>query len=579
MNLLVAGGCMLQNSDTSKLAAAGLIATPVSHYSTQKARYLGEKYKDHLNRLVERLIANPKTTNLQFANNVASAGGIGFFTHSAVKVPDERFLEVVLGTVETFEAKGDYSAKIARLFSLYGRELLTILASDLDIYNDRELSGYGLNFTWRTVGPAVASERVIVYFPKERVNAFLKQELSENVMLAAAVIFAMEQEGLANLVSFRGQEPTPDVRAPIQEQVLLAELPKANVGVKPLLTNPVASNEENVDRPKSQGPVGSESQKERRPIQTEGSLKLRSPNPSIPVFPGTAPEQHVGFGKTDEPVVSDFKSNVPLNSNQAHTVFADSGTTTEGGRDAAGSVEEVIANVRQGVAVPETKAENRFNSDPLLESNQREDVKSNLGRSASNLPMSSGQSSASKDSKLPLRKDKLTSPAEIPPALSKELKPQDNFENPKELVTREESPKPAKIEPPRTELITVPKSNEATDALRQELALLREGETKQLPERKSLVGPLPRVLEGYIIQLVFKDDSEARRWGAIFQQRGYAVSTTKSETADSLRVRIGNFSVRDDAERELKSIRKDGLTGIILNLPQAYRPDVHSSLP
>jgi cell division septation protein DedD len=90
---------------------------------------------------------------------------------------------------------------------------------------------------------------------------------------------------------------------------------------------------------------------------------------------------------------------------------------------------------------------------------------------------------------------------------------------------------------------------------------------------------VPKALEGYIIQIAFNDRSEARRWGDIFQQRGYAVSTTESGTAESLRVRIGNFSLRDDAERELKSIRKDGLTGIILNLPQAYRPEVHSSVP
>src|SRR5688500_16059083 len=97
MNLSLAAGCTLQDRDTNKRAAGGLIATPTSHHSTHKGRYLGEKYKEHLNRLVERFIGNPRTTNLQFANNLASAGGIGFFTHSAVKVPDERFLEIVLG--------------------------------------------------------------------------------------------------------------------------------------------------------------------------------------------------------------------------------------------------------------------------------------------------------------------------------------------------------------------------------------------------------------------------------------------------------------------------------------------------
>jgi hypothetical protein len=37
--------------------------------------------------------------------------------------------------------------------------------------------------------------------------------------------------------------------------------------------------------------------------------------------------------------------------------------------------------------------------------------------------------------------------------------------------------------------------------------------------------------------------------------------------------------LRDDAERQLKNIRENGLVGIILNLPQAYQPQVRSSLP
>jgi hypothetical protein len=172
VGVILASGCALQDGDTKRqLSAGGLIATPPSNYSTQKARYLGEKYEDKLNRLIEMIVANPKTSKLQFANNLGSSGGMGFFTHSAVKAPDERFLEVVVGTGENLAA-GEYNGKVARLFSLYGRELLVILASDLEIYNDRELSGYGLNFTWRTLGSRASTERAIVYFPKEKVRAF-----------------------------------------------------------------------------------------------------------------------------------------------------------------------------------------------------------------------------------------------------------------------------------------------------------------------------------------------------------------------------------------------------------------------
>jgi cell division septation protein DedD len=93
------------------------------------------------------------------------------------------------------------------------------------------------------------------------------------------------------------------------------------------------------------------------------------------------------------------------------------------------------------------------------------------------------------------------------------------------------------------------------------------------------VGPIPKALKGYIIQVSFNDRSEARRWADSFEERGYAVSMTEAGSAESLRVRVGNFRLRDDAERQLKNIRENGLVGIIINLPQAYRPEVRSSLP
>lgn len=585
MNLSLAAGCSLQDRDTSKLGASGLIATPTSHYSTQKARYLGEKYKEHLNRLVERFIGNPRTTNLQFANNLASAGGIGFFTHSAVKVPDERFLEIVLGTSERFEARGDYSVKVGRLFSLYGKELLILLAHDRDLYNDSDLSGYGLNFTSRTLGPEPGSERVIIYFRKEKVKAFLNQELDQNSLLADAVIFAMEQEGLANLVSFRAPEPSPDVRAPIHEQVLLPELPKPKLGVKPLLTNPEANTAQHGDRrSKSQGLLGWESEEERSVIQTDGSSKLKSPAVSVPVNAGMLPEQKVGTDRP-EPVVSNFKSNLRVNLDPAHPPAGELGKTTQDSPDAAGSIEPITAGkATQAVVQPETKRENRLNSATLGDpSGNEKDAKSSLDLAASKLPVPLRQSGASEASKLPLTKEKVRtpSPAAMLPSLSQEIKPQSNFVTSQELAAiQKENPKPANIEPPMTALITGSNPEEPlAEALKQQLAVVAASRPNNLPESKPLVVAVPKALEGYIIQVAFKDRSEARRWGDIFQQRGYAVSTTESGTAESLRVRIGNFSVRDDAERELKSIRKDGLTGIILNLPQAYRPEVHSSLP
>src|SRR5947208_16292596 len=185
--LSVAMGCSLMEESPKKTAPLGLIATPASYYSTQKARYLGGRYKENLDRLVDRIVRNPKTVNLQFANNIASVGGIGFFTHSATSSADERFLEVIMAVPETFDAKLDQSAKVQRVFSLYGSELLSILTSDSDIYQEKEMSGYGLNLSWRNLvpdsnGPRISLERAILYFPKARARGLLRGDLTQNAL-------------------------------------------------------------------------------------------------------------------------------------------------------------------------------------------------------------------------------------------------------------------------------------------------------------------------------------------------------------------------------------------------------------
>jgi hypothetical protein len=63
------------------------------------------------------------------------------------------------------------------------------------------------------------------------------------------------------------------------------------------------------------------------------------------------------------------------------------------------------------------------------------------------------------------------------------------------------------------------------------------------------------------------------------ERRGYAVSITETGGAESIRVRIGSFAARDEAERQLQTLRQDGLKGIVLNLPQAYRQEGHPATP
>jgi cell division protein FtsN len=62
-------------------------------------------------------------------------------------------------------------------------------------------------------------------------------------------------------------------------------------------------------------------------------------------------------------------------------------------------------------------------------------------------------------------------------------------------------------------------------------------------------------------------------------KRGFAVSLTEAGAEGSLRVRLGNFAARDDAERQLRTFKQDGLNGIVISLPQAFRPEARTSVP
>jgi cell division septation protein DedD len=98
-------------------------------------------------------------------------------------------------------------------------------------------------------------------------------------------------------------------------------------------------------------------------------------------------------------------------------------------------------------------------------------------------------------------------------------------------------------------------------------------------ETSALARPVPKPLEGFIIQIAFRDKEKAQSWAEKMAQRGYAVSVTAAGSEGSLRVRLGNFGLRDEAERQLKNFKQDGMNGIIINLPQAFRPGAASSVP
>jgi hypothetical protein len=754
--LVLAPGCaLIPDEMPQKSAPVGLIATPPSYYSTQKARYLGYKYQENLSRLIEKIVRDPKTANLQFANNIASVGGIGFFTHSAAKVPDERYLEVVLSAPETFEKKGDYSSKFHRLFSLYGSELLTILSGDVDIYREKEVAGYGLDFSWRTIvseasGPRVVVERAVAYFPKEEVRAFLKNEVVENNFLHDAVIFAAEADGPMNLLSYRQQERKPDFRPPIQEQILAEGQNKPHNKRKPVAApNPgprgQADTDRRVEHPENVAKKGTgepevpaktpmlKSEPKASSVKAESASVVPSSTTDLKeraergAVPEKGPAHQATIRKPSTSLASKAEQSdaqsrpstaahgapeektspaTPLSHSpgiqpkatetrveqqpgaEIRTSSAGGKATPEKAKDAKGLSKEISGGsaapgATRGTHAVDTRpssleAENKspieikpagggFGSSAKIREVTKEEVhaprvasKADAKPVEKKIPQSApvvappktrppvsvapesvhqGQSGekpstreitvmekASEDrgpSRTQTKSDEKRNPVyelapgraavavepkevarpEVPerikPKIPAQTSPAETTLKPKSetqsiakgrveplppAAARTEAPvaekivplPPARVEPPPGPVAT-PSDQTGDKRAGQKLALLTNKSSTNVDERKPPVRAAPKMLKGYIIQIAFMDKAIAQHWAETLERRGYAVSVTKAGSSGLLRVRIGNFPMRHEAERELKSLAKNGLNGIVLNLPDGYRPTEDAS--
>jgi DedD protein len=154
---------------------------------------------------------------------------------------------------------------------------------------------------------------------------------------------------------------------------------------------------------------------------------------------------------------------------------------------------------------------------------------------------------------------------------------------PRATAKPDTGPSVAKIERPIEDKLSAPVAAAppleiAVEKPAQQVALLRKP-AEVVPEKPSLARPVPRALEGFIIQLGFNNKEKAQRWAETMERRGYAVSVTEAGAEGALRVRLGNFALRDEAERQLRTFKQEGLSGIIINLPQGFRPEARSSIP
>jgi hypothetical protein len=671
-------GCATSEQNATKTAPIGFITTPASYYSSAKARYLGTKYKDNLDRLAERIVRNPKTASLQFANNIASVGGIGFFTHSAASTADERFLEVIVSAPETFESQGDLNSKLASVFSAYGTELLSILAGDADIYQEREVSGYGLNLTWRSIipdskGARVVLEQAVIYVPKDKVRAFLHQDVDQKKFLADAIIFTASDNGPMRLVSYRQQDPRLDTRLPIHEESLVG--PQVNSGTE--------SRPETVKKAPQSLPGAGGTRQEQvavgKPIEmikkdsgatkqsrdasrdrlleatklsdSEAAVKesvaqsrvapSKTPDmPSgVPWNPMKISEKHSVTKRTAE--LSEFKK-TEAGSNTSPTQKADhdreansasdmgtsasvSATAPEqtgrggeiakaAGAEAARSQGSTGGKLVSGTSRPalEPAYDNRTavlsksttgsQAAPIAEARWKPEKKvapltsEALPAQGKNSPGAGSESQRQAGTVLPTQRNAVEIAKAAPDRFAtgmargdprrggaadaasisdagKSVAAQNRdvaFAAKTEVKTTSIPAVSTSLSPERSSAST------ANNTTSERIALQRNKTSEIIPKAKSGIRPRSKALEGYIIQLAFKDKGDARRWAESMEQRGYAVSVTEAGGVQAVRVRVGNFLFREEADRQLMALKQEGLAGIVINLPQAYQPDART---
>jgi hypothetical protein len=562
-------GCGVSDKPVNRRAGSGLITTPPTYYSTPKARYLGERYNQNLDRMVEQIVRNPKTSTLQFANNIATVGGIGFFTHSATKTPDERYLEVVLGVPETFQVKGEQSAKVLQIFSTYGLELLAILAADPAVYQEKEVTGYGLNFSWRSVvaapaGSRVIIERAIVYAPKEKVRSFLRREIKLDGLLGEAVIFAAEEDAPLQLVSYRPVEATPDYRLPqVQEETIVAQ--REGSKVVPRGATPGARlREARVERPAAKDQVAlpaSDPNVSPVPRAAAPTEKMNSPA-SVPEAKPV--EEHSGL---PEQKTKGASHNQATREPLPKEVAPASGAINPAKAMKRGETKEKAVESTSVANTAEPAVKPPFQKRPSGAAS----VISPTERGST--PPASASSPAVAAS---AKADKAVESKSVAPSQAKE-KPDESIS-----ASRVQQNKQAKAKAVSTPVESATSSLPAPIDEKSTRGQPNEGQGSQQIAMKKASGPTSvevsrrrsasRSLEGYIIQLSFAEKVEARRWAETLGRRGHTVSMTEAG-GGSIRVRIGSFSQRTEAEQQLQRLRQDGLSGIVLNLPQAYRPE------
>ena len=607
-----------------KESPLGLIVTPPSYYTTVRARYLGEKYKENLQRLVDRVVQNSVTGKLQFANNIASVGGVGFFTHSATKSFDERYLEVMLGAPDVFEGSVDFNSKVDRLFSQYGSELLSILASDLEIYKDREVAGYGLNFSWRNIlqapsGPRVTLERAVVYVTKGDVHKFSSREVGQTELLGAAVIFALQEEGPARLVSYlpqaargaaqpppqresseKGAEAKPDMSPKIQEYDL-APQKEEKKGLPPVTKAPArdqpAKKQEEVKRQEEGSKRAEETRRQQEAKRREDDAKRAEEAKRQDEAKQRAEAKREAAAKPAEITKQEelrrqeeARKREETAKRQEEAERQEEAKRVEAARLGEMAKQEELKRrqeakkreeeakraeeaKRQEEAKQQTEAR-RATAAKLAEMTKQEELKrqeeARKREEAAKRAVEARQQEEGKRQE-EARRAEAARLAEI--ARQEELKRWEQESKRAEAARKKEAEElalKAKEEPFKSPLAKDSAPQTGVKSPAQKEAKIEKPETSTATLKPSLPPSAPTATPkqtgpSYVVQLSFVGKEEAKRWFDRLRQQGYSASMSVTGEGETIRLRVGNFPSHGEASRVLGKLREEeGIKGIVI---------------
>jgi cell division septation protein DedD len=573
---------------------------------------LAQKYNKNLERLIVDVVHNPTTGKLQFSNNIAAAGGIGFFTHSGTKNVDERYLEVILAVPEVFEAATGLSSKVDRLMAGYGTALLGILLSDSAIYNDPEVAGYGLNLFWRNTaqhpgGPQISLERAVLYFKKDQARSFVDQKLGKEAFLSNAVIFAMRGDGSAQQLAYVSPGSASLAQAPIPKDKP-AEGPVP--GLNPEVRERDLQGGKEIATPPSSGAireagagknteVAKATQRDRQ-IAVDNKAKTPDSSPQTstkppakaerPTAPGPAPESAAPKSASTEapqisapaapqsrsvkavpepPVVPPDKTAKPVTVEPAaELALKKQPAPAAAQQQRSGDGSEVVsskpppASSAKTQTVPPNQAPSTADQGKKAEIEGRAQVPAPAPSAAKTLPQGASEVTRQKGEivqEARLRTDPAHGPGK--PIIEKS-RPSG------QSVTRESGEAPATKSESRT--VDQTKGTPAKGGAAAKVTLSEDARAvkEQAAQAPNEVRVALKSVEGYVVQFSFTHKNDAHRWSEALSREGYATSITSIGEGDSVRLRVGGFASSDSARDLLGRLEKKGLRGFVIQVPK-----------